>query len=500
MKPSAGKVSRGGPAEARHAIERFLAASKHPLLVEPGEEPISIQEGGYALDWRSGYLVLEVWNDERNLSRRITGIGSDDGGRLELEIERFGKRPGQMTLMENAASIEARRRNSRITYRERFRRSVLRQFPGWRLSQISTEADLEHSLSPTFPRALVRRGAVAWAAIGAGPESDVDGVLTFGLIWLDYLRAREKRHTIEGLALFLPEGRERTTCLRLLWMNSHAAQFTVFVQFEDGFEDRADLSDYGNLETHLDRCTRPCPDRSEQAVQWAGELSKVDHVERILRPDGSESFRVRGLEFARLGANGLAFGLETRRTATASNVREIASLAQGIAQFRSASAADRVHPLYSRNPEGWLESTVRAHLQEIDATLEQEPVYGQVPAFTAGDRGVIDLLGIDNGGRLAVIELKASEDIHLPLQALDYWMRVRWHTDRGEFAANGYFPGRMVQSGAPRLLLIAPSLGFHPTNETVLRYFNPTIAVERIGLGLDWRKSIKVMFRYGSRR
>jgi hypothetical protein len=29
-------------------------------------------------------------------------------------------------------------------------------------------------------------------------------------------------------------------------------------------------------------------------------------------------------------------------------------------------------------------------------------------------------------GRLAVLELKAGEDIHLILQAVDYWLRVRW--------------------------------------------------------------------------
>jgi hypothetical protein len=29
---------------------------------------------------------------------------------------------------------------------------------------------------------------------------------------------------------------------------------------------------------------------------------------------------------------------------------------------------------------------------------------------------------MERGGRLAVIELKAAEDIHSPLQALYYWM------------------------------------------------------------------------------
>jgi hypothetical protein len=102
---------------------------------------------------------------------------------------------------------------------------------------------------------------------------------------------------------------------------------------------------------------------------------------------------------------------------------------------------------------------------------------------------------VDGGGRLAVIEIKADQDIHLPLQALDYWMRVKWHLDRGDFATRGYFPGIPLQSEAPRLLLVAPALEYHPSNEAVLRYFSPEIPVEKLGVGVEWRRELKVMFR-----
>ena len=105
------------------------------------------------------------------------------------------------------------------------------------------------------------------------------------------------------------------------------------------------------------------------------------------------------------------------------------------------------------------------------------------------------LLAVERGGRLAVLELKASEDVHLPLQALDYWMRVKWHLDRGEFGAKGYFPGIELHNQAPRLLLVSPALDFHPSNESVLRYFSPRVPVERVGVGLEWRKELKVMLR-----
>ncbi len=185
-------------------------------------------------------------------------------------------------------------------------------------------------------------------------------------------------------------------------------------------------------------------------------------------------------------------GLEER-----ADLRDFGNLDTHLESKRTANAEET--GLYLKKPEAWLESEVRRQLPEIDAALLPAPVYGQVPAFAAADRGVLDLLAIDHRGRLAVIELKASEDINLPLQALDYWMRVKWHAERGEFQARGYFPqsetGRELLREPPRLLLVSPALEMHPSNERVLRYFSPSIPVERVGVGLQWRKELKVVFR-----
>ena len=133
------------------------------------------------------------------------------------------------------------------------------------------------------------------------------------------------------------------------------------------------------------------------------------------------------------------------------------------------TSPDPGNPLYKRNPELWLESQVRAQLTDIHAPLVPGVVYGQVPSFAAGDRGVIDLLAVEHTGRLAVMEVKASEDVHLPLQALDYWMRVKVHPGAGRFFPSGLFSGHFPD---PRMAAAAadwsPSLDFHPANETVL--------------------------------
>ena len=146
----------------------------------------------------------------------------------------------------------------------------------------------------------------------------------------------------------------------------------------------------------------------------------------------------------------------------------------------SATQGAKAGDLYLRNPEAWLESQVRRNLEKIDPSIFPSPgLRPESPAFAAGDRGIIDLLACGRTGRLAVIELKASADLHLPLQALDYWMRVHWHLMRDEFGQHGYFPGVPLNKEPPRLLLVCPRTRFSSDDRkrSQLR-FSPTIEVE----------------------
>ena len=126
-------------------------------------------------------------------------------------------------------------------------------------------------------------------------------------------------------------------------------------------------------------------------------------------------------------------------------------------------------------------------------------MYGQVPAFAAADRGVLDLLAVDHRGRLAVIELKASEDVHLPLAGPGLLDARPVARGTARVPGQRLFPrARELLAEPPRLLLVSPALDFHPSNERVLRYLSPRIPVERIGVGLEWRKELKVMYRSGT--
>jgi len=476
------------------AIERFLKASHQPALLEPGEELLDLTTGNYVLEHRNGRLTFQAWNEARNLVRRVIALGEERHGRLELVIERFARKEGRLWLVDRARpdNQEMERRGTRLVFRERFRRFLARQYPDWKLVEISTEADLEHSLSPAFPRAFLRRGQAGRAAIAAGPEAaDATGALSFGLIWLDHLRRRERRVAVEGLTLLAPLGAESLVCQRLRYLDPARAACEAFAYSPDDAAARLDPRDLGNLDTELPVFRRPAP----EAQAWVERVAGLEHVETVAMSDRSASLRVRGLEFARTSERELLFGLHQRTPVQEHNFSEVARLVDSLARLRTPGCV-RQATLASRSPEAWLESVVRAQLTTIDASLLPSPVYGQVPAWAGGQRGIIDLLACGRDRRLTVLELKASQDLHLPLQALDYWMRVKWHLERGEFTPRGYFPGLELRPESPRLLLVSPALDFHPTTETILQFVSPEVEVERVGLNSQWREKLEVMFRY----
>ncbi|MGA7423463.1 MAG: hypothetical protein WBP98_11430, partial [Candidatus Sulfotelmatobacter sp.] len=217
------------------------------------------------------------------------------------------------------------------------------------------------------------------------------------------------------------------------------------------------------------------------------------------------AFRWRGLEFAQARLGGIpgsfrsteeiVFGVGAEeRILDRSNEAAFTELAHCLRDTRHPYGP-RQHPLWRLRPERWLESLVAGDGSVVDDRLEPSCRYSQVPAFSGADRAMIDVLATTRAGRLAVVELKADEDIHLPLQGLDYWSRVEWHHSRGEFPRFGYFEGRELSSEKPLLFLVAPALHVHPATDTLLRYLSPEIEWEFVGIDERWREGVKVVFR-----
>lgn len=324
----------------RAILERFLKSCQSPCLLEPGEELLPLTEENFSIESKDGRLTIQAWNDARNMIRRVVGVGEQRRGRLELVVERFARNVGQMFVIDMARpeSQEAGRRGGRLVFRERFRRFLTRQFPSWKLAEISSEPDLEHTLSPAFPRAFLRKGSCGVAAIAAPPGGmDSTFVLSFGLIWLDYLRRRERKMAIERLTLFLPVGGEQTTCHRIPYLNPEQVQCDVLAYSAEDFAVPRDPADYGNLDTRLETFRHATP----ESLAWVGRLNARPEVERVENNGGSVSLRVRGIEFARTSGNELLFGLRKRAAAREHNLAEIEKLVDDLIALRSRIRTDR---------------------------------------------------------------------------------------------------------------------------------------------------------------
>ena len=203
---------------------------------------------------------------------------------------------------------------------------------------------------------------------------------------------------------------------------------------------RVEVFDRGNIATRLVRCS----DDEHVRSRFAGPINLV----RSMMPESEVAvlspveiaFRCQGLEFARAHLSAdpgpvasfpeLGFGVGAgQRRLDDSSLESFQQLVRSIGEVRHADGP-RECGWWRLHPERWLESLVIRDISALDSQLDPRWCYSQVPAFSASDRAMIDVLTLTRESRLAILELKADEDIHLPLQGIDYWSRVAWHHER----------------------------------------------------------------------
>ncbi|KAA6458811.1 hypothetical protein DYQ86_19570 [Acidobacteria bacterium AB60] len=508
-------------------IEAYLAAHPQAVVLEDGHVLFDMRTARFSVTESHGRCLLQLWNEERNLMRTVLGI-QPRAQCLRISTRRMGAPKPQVLELSPSSDRRApsARDSARRSYQRSLERVLAREFPGSKVDGMRSAMDLEHSFGPAYTRGRLLRGTSADAVIGVGsaePGANIDGVLTVGLLWLEYCRNRSEstRRHFGGLKVMVPAGAARTTAERMLWLNHAAAEFQLFT-FDERSEELAlvDFRDAGNVSSRLvhafsaagaiERC-RAALDRVIALLPAAGHRQ----VELMPRSVSEVGLLLHGLEFARVRqvASGHSFAREIEITFGAgAHETPLTPETEPLCRELLARLCESRHPggshtdpLFRLQSERWLESRLRREIGELLPRLQSEPVYSQVPALSCGDRGMLDLLALDRDARLTVIELKADEDLQLPMQALDYWIRVRaLNEDRpassagrslSAFERMGYFPGMEVSPLPPRLLLAAPALRIHPANQTVLRYLSPQIDWELIALGEDWRRALTVVFR-----
>jgi hypothetical protein len=492
-------------ASLQQALERVVATGRVEVR-ENGTWLACLDNFQYEIYPDNGEALLHLWSAQRNQFCRVIRILQEDPDRLVVEVKRFGRaRPVKLEFIA-ARKDPAAARLTREQFRTRFRDFLCEQFPDETVTSLSAAPDLEHSLSGSYVRGLTRSGSQDWAVLAAAPDEGTavcDGLLTFGLLWLHRARHLASSGPVAGLRLFFPPGMGQATAHRVAALAPDVAVKLYEYVPETGRAREVDPLDAGNVQSWLvprretenllsaaDPFLKPLLSRSPGAIQ-PHIVPGANYVE----------VRYRGLAFARWQADGVLFGLgDNLKLLTPARQQAFDKLLNDFDTHRSPLASSTTHRLFRAQPERWLESLIAADPSRVDAHLDTRFIYAQVPAVSIGDRGIMDLVGVTRDGRLTILELKAQEDIHMPLQAVDYWLRVRWHHSREDFSRYGYFPGVTLDPRPPRLLLIAPSLRFHPATDVILRSLHPQIEIERIGLSESWRRGLKVVLRQGRDR
>jgi hypothetical protein len=513
--------------ELARSLEAYFAEHPAAAILEDGGVLFDMRRAHYSVSEAHERCLLQLWSEDRNLIRTVTGM-ERRAGQLRVFTRRMGAaRPQALEIVPSSdRRTPSTREQARRNYQRTLERVLTQHFAGAKAESFRSAMDLEHSFGPAYVRGRLVQGTTAEAVIGvsaqeAGPL--VDGVLTLGLLWLDYCRQRgEARRHYGGLKVIVPEGAWRTTAERMAWLNQTAAGFELYTLDERREElEKVDFRDTGNEESRLMHAFSQAAalERCRAGVERLMALIPDAARERIELRAGSPtevSLLLHGLEFARV-RHGLAAGSFARQDEclfgagpgeTMLNEDNEGMCRELLRRLFEARRPDgpQTDALFRMQPERWLEGQMRTRLEELFPGLHTELMVSQVPALSAGDRGMLDLLTLDRTGRLTILELKADEDLHLPLQALDYWIRVRaLNADRraagagsravSAFERAGYFEGAEVSEAAPRLVLAAPALRIHPANETVLRYLSPEVEWELVALGEQWRRELKAVFR-----
>jgi hypothetical protein len=510
------------PTELARLLEQFFTDHPRAALLEDGRVLFEMAAANYSISAEHGRCVLHLWSEERNMVRTVVGLEARKET-LRIRVRRLGtQRPQSLEVIRDRDQrTPTTRALARTRYLRLLERLLARHFNEYKVESLRSAMDLEHSFGPAYARGLLVSGQQCWALIGVNAEetqATMDGVLTLGILWLAYCREHcADKRICQGLKVLLPVGCSSTTRARMAWLDRELAQWELYEVGEGNEELVAiDTADQGNLKMRLVHAFNP-----EAAIERARD--GVAHIMSLL-PQGKRScvsIRARsanevtlslyGLEFARVRQGfvadsfarqaNLTFGAGANETPLQEETEAgFTGLMQRLFKSRYPEGSAR-DPLFRLQPEAWLQSALAGDLTQIDDSLGGHTIYQQVPAFAAADRAMLDLLTVTRRGRLAILELKVDEDLHFPLQGLDYWIRVHWLQQQrsaggqGELEQNGYFPGIPLLTSSPMLFYIVPALRVHPSMDMVLQHFSPAIPWILIALNEAWRSEPKVLFR-----
>ncbi|MEK7829926.1 MAG: hypothetical protein AAB401_02510, partial [Acidobacteriota bacterium] len=303
-------------AEAKYAIERALLGDKlgceewQLLAAEVLTATITGDNCELSVEW--GKLIFAWWDDERSQSWRVTAYEIDEA-ELRLQVTRGLKNEIATITLRNQAkwrekieleNLETDQR--RQLYAQTLAELFASNFEGVRVQRVTSGADRPHAVPGKYARLVLKLRGETALAIGAGKaesQTDIDGTVAAGLIWLaGFNQQREVKQQARRLMICVPAGNSQTVIERLTLLD--ATHLGTRIECLEVEERRGELNSVQLATQDELLSTHP------RELDWPETATAENHWrERILRlaPGqielrqiaGREAYSINGLEFAR---------------------------------------------------------------------------------------------------------------------------------------------------------------------------------------------------------
>jgi hypothetical protein len=516
------------PVVSSEADERTIReiVSKHHewFVTENGGAPLEINSNEFDFSVAQQRLIFSSWTERGSRMWRVSTWNWNSEKLVLKASRRMGADAATIELVPRASAkaIVASIAAARQARCEKLAQIVSDFVPNSKIERAALSPGMRRDQPGRYARIILRlpyeRVAVT-AIVARSDARNVDSLFSSALLWFNRLQSSPRRPLINRLLMvvehnILEAARQRHVLLRdslrqridlfEIRGSSPTVREGAATNSDETWQQIEFVRSWERKYLWRKRLSRFPPVNSDELSERADEIfaERVDAIDAVASRHG-QTLRYYGLPFARvrrlMNRDRIWFGIEgsRRRLLDEYHQQDWRKLFQDLETYRNADCRDRRHWLYRAAGEAWLESILRRDISKLDPGLIVAPLHAQFRTSHGGPTGArpIDLLALRHDGRLAVIELKVSEDREHVFQGVDYWRRVEAHRRRGHISSAKLFGEREISDESPLVYLVAPALRFHPSFATLARTIAPDIEIYRFDINEDWRNGVRVVRR-----
>lgn len=531
-------VDAASLSDAERELREIVSAQPDWFISEDGRAPFEVNNGEFDFSVAHGRLMFSCWTQRGSRVWRVNEWNWT-GDKLQLKVSRrMGAEALTLELVPRAsakaivAGIAAARQarceqlaelvaqtsvcDSLLDHEELFQDSKsqrprldhrLKSVPLAKIERAVLSPGMRRDQPGRYARIILRLPHERIGVTATVAQSDVrnvDSLFSSALLWFTRLQASPKRPPINRRLMVVEHKVLEAARQRHVLLRDALRQRIELFEIDDDWTRVEPARPWERKYLWRKRLSRFPPVHDDELSEGVSEIvAAAPHAIDVVRSRHGQTLRYHGLPFARarrvMERDRVWFGIEgsRRRSLDEYHKPDWLKLLHDLQTYRDESCRDRRHWYYRAAGEAWLESILRRDISKLDPGLIVAPLHAQFRTSHGGPTGArpIDLLALRYDGRLAVIELKVSEDREHVFQGVDYWRRVEAHRRRGHISSAKLFGDREISDESPLVYLVAPALRFHPSFQTLAKTIAPDIEIYRFDVNEDWRSGVRVVRR-----